>query len=816
MRPIRSLVAVLAASLAAAAGAMAQQASAPERILVRAGEHAGFSRLAFDLPATTEWRIDLDGRRLLVTFPDRRFDFDVRQIFPERRVTRVTAARAERGPAGGTALRLTLSCDCEAEAYRFAETMLVVDLRPRDPRSRAPSRAPTRNEPTSGNAPAPTPPDPARSPSTAPAARGPGPDPADAAIAPDVRTQPEPDGEPNSVAQARDRLLRQLTRAADQGLIAFRETEARPNDASPFAREPAVPRDSADSSVSPTETESASASASASITQAQPASVSSPVIAEDAVQLEARTAFDPLGRHDALVTADDAARRAARCRGDDWLDAIAWAGGEARSHDVLLQRIGRLRAAIVNELDRPAEDEAVRLAKLYLSLGFGAEARQALSAFGADSERVAWLRVAAAVLDGTPDEAVGRLASHSSCGARLGLWRLAAGLPPTPEALAEDAWRGSILEAFEALPITLRRALAPKIVETLLAHDALDLAEAAALRLARAPGDHGDAWRLAAALLALRLGDASRAEATLSTVAAGGGPEAERALLALTERDLAAGRKIPEERLQRLGAAAFVNRGTPLGLDLLVAEVRGRAGKGELSALFDAFAGRLPLTRRTDDAVAAALRRALETLSAEDVGPVAYAEAVLGNRRRLGGDAVWDPARRRIAEELIAIGLPNAAREMLTPALARADEHSNIAAARAEAAMWRGDPALARLETLEGDAPAALRTQIHALAGRHDDAFLAASADGASSLQAELAFRAGRWEAARDAELDATRVALAEAMIEGFERSLRLPPADDPRNAGASAGAPSLAAARDAIARASRLRDMVKEILEDG
>ncbi|MFO7856079.1 MAG: hypothetical protein R6V44_12845, partial [Paracoccaceae bacterium] len=515
MRPFRFLVASLAALATVTAGA--QEASTPERILVRAGEHAGFSRLAFDLPASTDWRIDLDGRRLLLTFPQRRFDFDVRQIFPQRRVTRITAARAEPGPAGGSALRLTLSCDCEADAYRFAETMLVIDLRPRDTRSRAPSRATTRSEPMDRDAPISTPPDRAQSPSPAAAPRGPVPDPEGEAPAPEVRRPPDPESEPISVAQARDRLLRQLTRAADQGLIEFRDSDAVPNAPSPLEPESTPVPNAADESASPTET----ATASITPAQVQPDPVSSPKSMKDAVQLEARTAFDPPGRRDPLILADEAAERAARCHGEEWLDAAAWTGDLAPSQDVLLQRIGRLRAVIVTELDRPAEAEAVQLAEVYLAMGFGAEARQALSAFGAASEQVAWLRVAAAVLDGTPNEAVGRLASRPACGGRLGVWRLAAGLAPAPEALGEDGWRESILEAFEALPIALRRALAPQIVETLLALDALDLAEATALRLERAAGDHGDAWRLAAAGLALRLGDASRGEATLSRVAAG-------------------------------------------------------------------------------------------------------------------------------------------------------------------------------------------------------------------------------------------------------------------------------------------------------
>lgn len=809
MRRFRLLVAALVASTAATADA--QEAPAPQVIQVRAGEHAGFSRLAFDLPASTEWRIDLEGRRLLVTFPRRRFDFDVSQIFPQRRVTRVTAARPEGAPAGGSALRFTLSCDCTAEAYRFAETMLVVDLRPRGPRSRTAPGKTDRSAAAPGSPPVSTP-APADSWPSVADARGPHRDPGGRDSEPDSRGPADPEGEPISVAQARDRLLRQLTRAADQGLIEFREPDTLPDEVSPFEPDPAPSGGPAERSASPTETSTTSAGRA----QEPSAAASSPLMPADAVQLEARTAFDPPAGRDPLIVAEESAEQAARCRGEDWLDASAWTGEDMPSHDVLLQRIASLRAEVVTELDSPAEANAVRLAELYLALGFGAEARQALSAFGSGSERVAWLRVAAAVLDGTTDDALTRLEALPSCGGHLGVWRLAAGEAPTPAAIAEEAWRESVLEAFEALPITLRRALAPQIVETLLALDALDLAEATALRLARAPGDHGDAWRLAAARLALRLGDESRAEATLSAVAAGGGPESERALLTLTERDLAAGRTIPEDRLQRLGAAAFANRGSPLGLDLLVAEIRARAGKGELSALFDAFAGRLPLTRRSDDAVAAALRRALETLSAETVGPAAYAEAILANRRRLGDGAAWDPARRRVAEELIAIGLPNVARQMLAPALARADEASDIAAARAEAAMWLGDRALARLETLDDDASAALRTRIHALAGRHDDAFEAASAGQVSSSRGDLAFRAGRWEAARKGELDETRAALAEAMIEGFERSLRLPTADDPRNAAASAEAPSLAAAREAIARASRLREMVKEILEDG
>ena len=136
-RPLRAFLGLAAAALVLLS---ASAASAQERIRLRAGEHAEFSRIALDVPQLAEWSIERNGRLVTVLFPDRELLFATEQIFPQRRISRVTSARSERG-RDGTRLILSMSCNCVAEAYEFRPGMLVMDIRAQPEETEAGVRA---------------------------------------------------------------------------------------------------------------------------------------------------------------------------------------------------------------------------------------------------------------------------------------------------------------------------------------------------------------------------------------------------------------------------------------------------------------------------------------------------------------------------------------------------------------------------------------------------------------------------------------------------------------------------------------------------
>ena len=773
MRRIGPLPGAAIALTLGSAGVAAAQGAAPsvETVRLRAGEHAGFSRVAVDLPGLAGWELRREDRRVILDFPGRRTAFDGRQIFPERRVSRVTGARGDLDEAGSR-LTLQLSCDCDARAYEFRPGMLVLDI--------GPAAAP------------------------APAAVDVGPPPRrpDAAV-PVAEAPSAVDAAPErlSVEEARERLLQQLARAADQGLVAFREPSAAPSEAgeAPDATDVAPPP----AAGTPDGDAAAAAARPDAGTTPPSTAVEAPV-----VQLDARTAYDREGQRPRRI-------RPEPCPEDALLAADTWAAEEDDFGEALATR----RRALVAEFDRPATDAALAVARLYILHGFGAEARQVLAEFAADAGETPLLADLAALADDDPAAPDGPLARAAACGGRVALWRIAAGFAPPPETVAQPGWVGSVLEAFEEAPLALRRRAGPDLLTRLVDLGLPAEAEAARLLLDRAPGDHGDRWRLASARLAMAVGEGGAAERLLNAVIAGDGPEAPEALLALADLISARDGRLPEDLVEALGLAAFRLQGSDLGRRLLVAEVLGRAGRDQLGAALETLALQRAAGRVGPEDFDAALRAILDVARAADVGAAAYAAAVLTHALLIGRDAAWDRTRARVAAELTGIGLANAARDLVAPAVERGDAAVRVAAARAETALGLPDAALRLLEGA-GDREAALaRAEALAALGRHAEAHREAAPHLDAKARAELAWRAGAWAAATALPAEDPRHRLAAWMAargDGEGAAPPLPPPDAPLGPEVLGPEPSLSVARTAVEAARDARALIEKALQDG
>ncbi|MEM6441151.1 MAG: hypothetical protein AAF763_15820 [Pseudomonadota bacterium] len=787
--------AVLAASILPPAVARGD-----ETARVRAGEHAAYSRLAIDLSDLGAWSVQAEGRRLDIRFPGRRLEFDTRHIFPQRRVSRVTSARQTRN-AAGTLLSLTLSCDCAAEAYEFAEDMLVIDVRervpsgPPAPRPPSPRPAPVAAAADEAAQPSAAPPEPARRPAAAPAEAA-----ASTDAPPSSPRPPSAEDMARDVAAAQQALLRQLGRAVDQGLVNLRGEEdpepARPPSAPPV---PAVePR-----SAAPLEDpgldgrlRAAAADQSASDKRSTPAEADRAEGSvdrddpSDQVQIRAATAFD-----------DDRGRAVARrpqriCPSDEWLRAADWGEDED-----FYGQLSALRARLVEEFDRPSVEAAMDVARLYIRFGLGAEAAQTLAKISPFPPEGAMLADAAAVVERGRVDAAGALAQAEACSGPTAAWRLAAGLSPSPLDVADAAWRDGMLSGFEALPLLLRRRLGPQALETLIADGALDLAEAMRLLVDRAPGDHGRRWDLAAGRLALARGEVGRGETLLLRAAEARDDVGAEALLEIAERSLAQDGALDVSFVERLGAASASRDGTALGRRLLVAELFGRAGRNELGEVLDLVALEKEARPGRQEDLDAALRSILKDAQAEAVGPPDYAQAVLAHLDALGATAAWDSARTAVARQLILIGLGNVARDVLAPVVARGGDDGRLAAASAQVALGRPADALILLQPVDPDRASRVEAEALAADGRHAAALERLRGEG--DEPAGLAWRAGDWSAAADGDRDARRRALAAWMAEGAESD---PPPSEP----------GLATSREALEQARRMRQQIMESLDDG
>ena len=797
-RRARLVVRLVGVVAAIACLALALPAEAQQQIRLRAGEHAEFSRIALDVPQLVEWSIERNGRLVTVLFPDRELLFATEQIFPQRRVSRVTSARSERG-RDGTRLILSMSCNCVAEAYEFRPGMLVMDIRAEPDETEAaqvqevdaagpdgrqadarPGEAGDQAGQGTGGGSGGSGHDAASGAMDALAIRRAEPPPATSGSVlsgpsggtsgsqPDMATTtpaepPTADVTPAaesgqdgpadavSITEAQRRLLEQLARAADQGLVQFRdpggpddprtekEEQAHAASGDPAGGTPPVPdphaaadprtpgsgRQPADGT---DREEEANAAGGAELPEPQPQ-----------VQLDARTVWDRDRR--------PPPHRAVTCPDDALLDPEPW-----RRSAQFYDRMGELRAKMMLEFDKPDPRAALDLAWLQVGYGFGAEARQTLDQFVPAVREAALLRDIALLVDDAAPIEGGPLSQGDDCPGRAGMWRLAAGMTPDPAALRDPAWRDSVLDAFAELPIRLRRRAGPPLVETLTALGELDFADAVRLRLDRAPGDHGAPWRLALGRLALARGEVEQGETLLRNVSLTDGPEAAEAMLALADSLLGRRDTLPEDLIEDIALKAFEHQGTELGRRLLVAEILGRAGRDQLGEALQVIETELFAGGARGADLEAAMRAILERARASDVGEYAYASAIMRHRDLLRDPEVFDPARIRVAREMTGIGLANVGIELLAPALARGGGEARLAAAAAEVALDLPLDTLNRLEGLAGDDAARLRARALLALGRDAEAFaeVASSLPQGSPERAQLAWRAAIWpDAAR-------------------------------------------------------------------
>jgi len=93
--------------------------------VVRSGEHGSFTRLVIDLPQQSSWELDQSARQVVLRIARGVTGFDVSQVF-----TRIDRRRlADLRSLGGSGdLVLDLGCECSTRAFLFGQSMLVVDI----------------------------------------------------------------------------------------------------------------------------------------------------------------------------------------------------------------------------------------------------------------------------------------------------------------------------------------------------------------------------------------------------------------------------------------------------------------------------------------------------------------------------------------------------------------------------------------------------------------------------------------------------------------------------------------------------------------
>jgi len=555
----------------------------------------------------------------------------------------------------------------------------------------------------------------------------------------------------DEVVLARDHLMRQRSRAAEQGLIQFVSDEAAA--LAPEA-EDVAPRKAAQEAAEPEqatpEPKPTKAPADEPPTSDRDALVADAPPNPVEIPLRARTAIDKDFRPDRSETHAEVAY----CIDQKRLDLPSWA-----QPGPFLETTASLRSDLLDEYDNPRPEVATKLVRHLVVNGFGAEAKQMLTLYGDVIEDSEVLHDIARLVDLEAPRPDGLIAKTAPCHPQATLWRKIAGLPDgEPVAtFADDEEEkvddGQFLENFARLPAITRRILGARLMDNLIAKGEFELAKQLDLILLRSPSDYSDALALSRARLLGETGRLEEAEALYSQLSKSNRPEAQTALMLLLESRISRGAGGSTELSEALGDAAFSARGTDLELPLKVAEIRSRTltdGASEalqtLQEAMDRSGGGSELLRDVGHA-------ALETLAPVEGDTVDFAKAVMAMLPYVSEGPTGDLARRRVAEFLTDAGLPNLAMKYLEPTIARADAATSLVMAQALLALGDVEQALSVVEDQDDPQAVALRAEALGRLGRHEEANQLAAdlADDSEELQSARALRAGDWEGAASA-----------------------------------------------------------------
>jgi len=718
---------VLAAVLTIAAGPAAPDA---ETVRVRSGEHADFSRLVFEFPERPDWTLSLGPGRATIVFKAGEWSFQTENVF--RFIPR-TRIRTLSEPASGV-LILELGCDCSLDVFAVRRGALVIDVKDDPAPVRLENVFPTAREretPASSATLLQVPPtlsDPlgpsiidlplASRPDRPPAAR-------DGAVFPVVTVEPgdAPDGHPadsagDGVGLVTRSLAEEIGRAASSGLLRL----------APMARDrPATGKSSG------------------------------PGLVGGALPgVRFRLPGDDAGP--ASTDADRPSLQYGTCPAEAAFDVASWIPAEGAPAEAL----AAARKQLFGELDRADDQAALALARLYIALGFGAEADAVLRSTLANHPDTDRLSGMARLLDGTVSDG-NLLGNLQGCPGRAQLWSLLA----DPEDNGHHA--EAVLVALSELPLHLRRLLGPRVSAALEASG--DMMSAASVRhlVQRAPGPHGVPVELWEAQDQAK--DGSREGfGILATLATGASPVSAEALASYLELTIAA-RDLPETAFVSLAEArAQELRDTQLGARLVAALIRTHLLRGDFAAAYARLTGAAEVI---DEARFTRLREEFLSALTRDGDDTHFlrfgANAV---KRRTTGIAAGTAllAARRMAE----LGFGRLARDYLH--LAPDGDERRLLSARIALDDSDVAAALEHLWDFEGDEADEMRAKILSRAGHHAEAADLFERTGAATRARMAIWLSGDWDRIA-AAADSTRAQAAELMSEGNRPDTRDPAA---------------------------------------
>ena len=633
-------------------------------VQVKAGEHSGFTRLVIDYGKAVQWQVGRtdDGYELRVEGAQPDYDFtDSFKIIGTSRLVSLWA-----DPGTGV-MRIGVACACHAIPFEFRSGIIVMDLRNGPPPKGSSFEESLPTLPV--KAPQPEAP--------APKTNGPAYDWRQDAIAKlsglSLIAAPNPAApeelKPSPLDTLRSTLIGQISQGASQGLIEIAPLRRSKPESAKTHHSPKPQAELRKPTVLPADAEFSA-------------------VRSGLGELPAISISKGAPQHQNLGSKGE------NCTKAEDLDIAAWRGEASVSDEMQ-----RATQDIIGEFDHVDVTALTKAVQFYLSVGFGAEAKQLLKAFPSDLPQVPMWQALANLVDGRA-EPQGFFRGQMGCGSPAALWAI---LENDQIVKGDFIDKGAAYLAFSDLPVDLRRSLGATLAERFLKIG--DDATATKFRAAilRAPGEAGPDVGLMDAAIDMHAGQIAAAEQKLQKIIDDPGPSSGDALVALIEAKVAQNLPVDQGFVDILEAMVQERDSTAQSAPTRRALVLAQAASGNF---LQAFKG-----AEADPELARTVWRLLSRLGTDDD---ILSNAVLATNSP--PPTVETDTRLRLLSRLFELGLPEAARQWVK------DEASIDPLLLAKIDLAQLDAAAA-LRLLAGqDGPEALALQAAALQQLGDNA----------------------------------------------------------------------------------------------
>ncbi|KUP94765.1 hypothetical protein [Tritonibacter horizontis] len=684
-----------------------------QTIVTRSGEHDDFTRLVMRIPDGVEWSLTQSDRIATVNLGSPTAVFNTRGIFDLIPRTRIQTV-SQNGP--GQPLRIELGCECVVDYYQQADGYLVLDVRegrplalaePSDPAS-LPLTFPVRNnsfsfnlgrqdlasarvamdledavEATFGSSqqrPSQTGPielpllmqseartlgDVSAEGDTKQVAEAQPKEPKPTKSE-DGKSEPEAIGADASllmdfdenrraamVNDSESRLLQQIGRASEQGLLKTTEESGENSQLNPRGNQnrPLNPLDNI--------------------------SVTSAIDRETGL----------------LAIGGDGDSEDTHCIQDREVAIHKW-GGEA----AFAEQIGALRSKMLGEFDQVDRNVVLKLARTYLYFGFGAEARATMrmipeDRFDETSREI--MMTMGSIVDAADLPVNTIFTGQQTCGGDSAFWAAMA-----DGVVKKSANTDAIQQAFAKLPPHLRVQLGPRM-STLFATAGDPHVAKAALRAVDRTGIETVPDRnLAEAAIAELEGNTEAVARNLTEEVAEQSENTPMALIELINLSFRERRALSPDVPDLTASYELESRDTALGAELRLAEVTALALAGRFDEAFSRFD---KLERRDGIGARNSVNAPLMILLTENANDVTFLKYALIFAEEAGATRAGQVGDL-VAERLLDLGFPQQAETLLRKMSLEPDnENRRMMSAEALLAMDQPQRALVELMGLEGE-----------------------------------------------------------------------------------------------------------------